>query len=66
MELKFDTGVISEALISNSRQKIRYKYDFKEKIAIFLLKTEIFAQALLEKSLAMATTRLLLTEDYLK
>ena len=55
MELNFGTGVNSEALISNSSQKIRYKYVLKEKKAIFLPKNEIFAQALLDKSVAMAT-----------
>ena len=43
MELKFGTGVNSEALISNSSQKIRYNYVLKEKKAIFYEKTEIFA-----------------------
>ena len=47
--------VNSEALISNSSQKIWYKYILKEKNAIFLRKTEIFAQAILDKSVAMAT-----------
>ena len=55
IELKFGTGVISEALISNSRQKIRYKYILKEKNWIFLRKTENFAQALLDKSVVMPT-----------
>ena len=54
MELKFGTGVNSEALISNSSQKIRYKYVLKEKRP-FLRKTKIFAQALFDKSVAMAT-----------
>ena len=49
MELKFGTGVNSEAMISNSSQKNQYKYVLKEKKAIFLRKTEIFAQALLDK-----------------
>ena len=53
-ELKFGTRVSSEALISNSSQKIRYKYVLKEKMRFFT-KTEIFAQALLDKSVAMAT-----------
>ena len=35
IEQKFGTGVNSEALISNSSQKIRYKYFLKEKKAIF-------------------------------
>ena len=35
MELKFGTGVISEALISNSSHKIRYSYVLKEKKTIF-------------------------------
>ena len=35
--------------------KVRYKYVLKEKKAIFLQKTEIFAQALLDKSVGMAT-----------
>ena len=55
MELKFGTGVNSEALISNSSQRIRYKYVLKEKKAIFYKKTENFAQGLLDKSVAMAT-----------
>ena len=54
VELKFGTGVNSEALISNSTQKFLYKYVLKEKKAIFLRKTEIFAQVLLDKSVAMA------------
>ena len=33
VELKFGTGINSEALISNSSQKIRYKYVLKEKRA---------------------------------
>ena len=56
VELKFGTGVNSEALISNSSQKIRYKYVLKEINAIFYKKTEIFVQALLDKSVAMATS----------
>ena len=63
MELKFGTGVNSEALISNSSQKIQYKYVLKEKKAIFLRKIEIFAQALLDKNVA---PRLLSTENYFK
>ena len=35
MELKFGKGINSEALISNSSQKIRYKYALKEQNAIF-------------------------------
>ena len=35
IELKFGTGVDSEALLSNSSQKIQYKYVLKEKNAIF-------------------------------
>ena len=35
VELTFGTGVNSEALISNSSTKIRYKYVLKEKKAIF-------------------------------
>ena len=38
MELKFGTRFNSEALISNSSQKIRYKYVLKEKDTIFLTK----------------------------
>ena len=48
MELKFGTGVNSEALISNSSKKIRYK-DVEGEKGHFLRKTEIFAQALLDK-----------------
>ena len=55
IKLKFGTRVNSEALISNSSQKARYKYVLKEKNAIFLRKTENFAQAHLDKSVAMAT-----------
>ena len=50
MELKFGTWVNSEALISKSSQKTRYKYFLKEKKAILLRKTEILAQALLDKN----------------
>ena len=38
MELKFGIGVNSEALISNSSQKIRCKYVLKEKEANFFTK----------------------------
>ena len=55
IELKFGTGVNSEALISNSSQKIQYEYVLKKKKCHFLRKTEIFAQALLDKSVAMGT-----------
>ena len=54
IELKFGTGVNSDTLILNSSQKFRYKYILKEINAI-LRKTEIFLQALLDKSVAMAT-----------
>ena len=47
--------VNSEAPISTSSQKIRYEYVLKEKNVVFLRKTEDFAQALLDKSVAMAT-----------
>ena len=40
-ELKFGTGVNSEALVSNSSQKIRYKYVLKEKNAIIYDKRKI-------------------------
>ena len=56
MELKLGTGVNSEALISNSSKKIRYKYVLMEKKAIFYEKTEIFAQVPLDKGVAMATS----------
>ena len=50
------TGVNSEALISNSSQKIRYNYGLEEKKAIFYKKKfEIFTQALLDRSVPMAT-----------
>ena len=55
MELKLGTGVNSDALISNSRQTIPNKSILKEKNAIILQKTEIFAQALLDKSVALVT-----------
>ena len=55
VELKFGTGVNSEALISNSSQNIWYKYVLKEKNAILYEKTEDFAQMLLDESGAMAT-----------
>ena len=45
MQLKFGTGVNSEALISNSSQKIRYKYVFKEKNAIFYEKLKFLPSA---------------------
>ena len=61
--VQFGTGVNSEALISNSSQKIRYKYVLKEENAI-LTKTEIFAQALLDKSIAIATA--LLIDNYFR
>ena len=35
IELKFGTGTNSEALISNSNQKVRYKYILKEKMPFF-------------------------------
>ena len=54
MELKFGRGVKSEAEISNSSQKIRYKCVLNEKKAIILRRTDIFAQVLLDKSVAMA------------
>ena len=67
MELKFGTGVNSEALISNLSQKIRYKYVLKEKNAIFFYeKLKFLPQALLDKSVAWQHPRLLLTENYFK
>ena len=66
MELKFGTGVDSEALISNASQKIRYKYVLKEKNAIFVRKTKIYAQALLDNVLPWQHPRLLLAENYFK
>ena len=56
IELKFGRGVNSEALISNSSQKIRYNYVLRKKDAILLRKTENFAQVLLEKIVAMVTS----------
>ena len=38
IDLNIGTDVNSEALISNSSQKIRYKYVSKEKNAIFSMK----------------------------
>ena len=55
MELKLGTGVNSDALISNSSQTIPNKSILKEKNAIILQKTGIFAQALLDKSVALVT-----------
>ena len=55
------TGVISEALISNSSQKIRCKYVLKEKKAIFYEKLKFLPKCSLTK-----VTRLLLIENYFK
>ena len=48
-------GVNSEALISNRSKKIWYELRFEGEKCLFLRKTDIFAQALLEKSVSMAT-----------
>ena len=53
MKLKFGTGVNGTDF--EFEPKNRYKYVLKEKNAIVLRKTEIFAQVLLHKSVAMAT-----------
>ena len=49
VELKFGTGVNSEALISNSSQKIQYKYVLKEKKAIFYEKLKFLPKRSLQK-----------------
>ena len=46
MELKFGTRVNSEALISNSSQKIRHKYHVKEKKEIIYEKLKIIYEKL--------------------
>ena len=66
MELKFSTVVNSEALISNSSQKSRYKYVLKEKKAIFYEKLKFFPKCSLTKVLPWQHPRLLLTENYFK
>ena len=49
MELKFGTGVNSEALISNSSQTIRYKHVLKEKMVIFYEKLKFLQKCSLTK-----------------
>ena len=66
MKLKFGIGVNSEALISNSSQKIRYKYVLKEKKAIFYEKLKFLPKCSLTKVLPWQHPRLLLTENYFK
>ena len=66
MELKFGTGVNSEAMISNSSQKIRYKYVLKEKKAIFYENLKFLPKCSLTKVLPWQQPRLLLTENYFK
>ena len=66
MELKFGTGVNSEALISNSSQKIQYKYVLKEKNAIFYGKLKFLPKRSLTKVLPWQHPPLLLTENYFK
>ena len=66
MELKFGTGANSEALISNSSQKIRYNYVLKERKAIFYDKLKFFPKLSLSKVLPWQHPRLLLTENYFK
>ena len=51
MELKFGTGLNSEALISNSCQKIRCKYVLKEKNAIVYQKLKFLPKRSLTKVL---------------
>ena len=64
MELKFGTGVNSEALISNSGQKIRYKYVLKEKRPSFTKKLKFLPKCSLTKVLPWQHPGLLLTENY--
>ena len=66
IELKFGTGVNSEALISNSRQQIRYKHVLKEKNEIFYEKLKIFPKRSLTKVLPWQDPWLMLTEYYFK
>ena len=67
MELKFGTGVNSEALISNSSQKKNpILVRFEGEKCDFLRKTEIFAKRSLTKVLPWQHPRLLLTENYFK
>ena len=67
MELKFGTGVNSEALISHSSQKIRHNYVLKEKRPFF---TKKFLKNLPKRSLTKVLPwqhpRLPLTENYFK
>ena len=60
------TGVNFEALISNSSQKIRYKYVLKEKRAIFYEKLKFLPKHSLTKVLSWQHPRLLSTENYFK
>ena len=60
MKLKFGTGVNTEALISNSSQKIRYKYVLKEKIPSFCEKQKFLPKHSLKKVLPWQHPRLLL------
>ena len=64
MELKFGTGVNSQALISNSSQKLRYKYVLKEKKAILYEKLKFLPKRSLTKVLPWQYPRLLLTKKY--
>ena len=64
VELKFGTGVNSEALISNSIKKIRYKYVLKEKNAIFYEKVKFLPKRSLTKVLPWQHPRLLLAKNY--
>ena len=66
LELKFGTRVNSEALISNSNQKIRYNYVLKEKKANFYEKLKFLPKRSLTKVLPWQHPRLLLTENYFK
>ena len=66
MELKFGTGVNSEALISNSSQKTEYKYVLKENKAIFYEKLKFLLERSLTEVLPWQHPRLLLTENYFK
>ena len=55
MELKSGTVVNSEVLISNSSKKNQIQTRFEGEKDHFLQKTDVFAQVLLDKSVAMAT-----------
>ena len=66
MELKFGTEVNSEAVISNSSQKIRYKHVFREKKDIYYRNPKFLPKSSLTKVLPWQHPRLLVTEGYFK